>query len=219
MLRSAIAMLVPLLLLGCRGGATGAKAPTVDGEPTGAPAKTSGAAKTSGPATPEEAPAGAAAAGEGAAAPGEGTVVAPVGTTPAEAMALCNDLEDPTTIVSCTFVPGGKELPGGGRVDVLELASLSDDEVKHAYAVLRVPGEYPLTERMAEERSVPGEESVYRLEPIALAGNVATFRATETVTTYPNTGDPDEPSGEYDEVSKVVVRCSITDVECEKEVK
>lgn len=221
MLRSAIAMLVSLLLLGCRGGATGATAPTVDGEPTGAPAKTWGAA------TGERAPAGVAAAGEGAAAPGEGTepaidptVVAPVGTTPAEAEALCNDLEEPTNVVSCTFVPGGKDLPGGGRVDVLELDFHSEDgAIKHAYAVLRVPGEYPLTERMAEERSIPGEETSYRLEPIALAGNVANFRATETVTTYPNTGDPDEPSGEYDEVAKVVVRCSITDVACEKEIK
>jgi hypothetical protein len=218
-LGSAIAMLVSLFfLLGCRVAAPGA--PTMAGVPTRAPAKTSGAA------TPEGAPAGIA-AGEGAAAAGEGTgsaddliVVAPVGTTPAEAQALCNDLEDPTTILSCTFVPGGKELPGGGRVELLEIGFDSDmGEMKHVYAVLRVPGEYPQTEQMAEERSIPGEETVYRLEPIALESHMATFRAQETVTTYPNTGDPDEPSGEYDEVAKVVVRCSITTVECDKEIK
>lgn len=198
----------------------GTTAPNVDGEPVGAAASPAGA-------TPHGAPANAAAAGEGAAAAGEGTepgddptVVAPVGTTPAEAQALCNDLEDPATILSCTFVPGGKPLPGGGRVDVLELGFDSEiGDMKHAYAVLRVPGEYPETEQMAEERSIPGEETVYRLEPIAVAGSVATFRATETVTTYPNTGDPDEPSGAYDEVAKVVVRCSITDVSCDKQVE
>lgn len=205
----------------------GAKAPNVDGEPTGAAASTAGAATPDRAPATEGTPAGGVVAADGAAAAGESTepaddltVVAPVGTTPAEAQALCNDLEDPTTILSCSFVPGGKELPGGGRVDVLELGFDSDvGETKHAYAVLRVPGEYPETEQMAEERSISGEETFYRLEPIALAGNVATFRATETVTTYPNTGDPDEPSGEYDEVAKVVVRCSISDVSCEKEVE
>lgn len=199
----------------------GTKAPNVDGEPVGAPASTAGAA------TPEGAAADMPAAGEGAVAPDEGTepaddltVVAPVGTTPAEAQALCNDLQDPATILSCSFVPGGKPLPRGGRVDVLELGFDSEiGEMKHVYAVLRVPGEYPETEPMAEERSIPGEETVYRLEPITLAGSVATFRATETVTTYPNTGDPDEPSGAYDEVAKIVVRCSITDVSCEREVE
>lgn len=218
-------MLVSLLVLGCRGGVKGTTPPRIDGEPTMVAAKTSGAVPGEGAPAAEGTAAGGSAAdggaaGEAATAPDEGTVVAPVGTTPAEAAALCNDLEEPTTIVSCTFVPGGKALPGGGRVDVLELAFESEEgEIKHAYAVLRVPGEYPQTERMAEERFIPGEETVYRLEPIALAGNVATLRAEETVTTYPNTGDPDEPSGAYDEVIKVVVRCSITDVACERAIE
>lgn len=213
-------MLVSLLLLGCRGGATRATPPEADGAPTMAAATTSGATTEGTPAADAAAAGEGAAAAGGAAAPEEGTVVAPVGTTPAEGAALCTELEDPTLIVSCTFVPGGKALPGGGRVDVLELVFDSEiGEVKHAYAVIRVPGEYPEAERMVEERLVPGEETVYRLEPLALTGDVATFRATETVTTYPNTGDPDAPSEEHDEVTKVVVRCSIADMSCERTIE
>lgn len=116
-------------------------------------------------------------------------------------------IEDATR---CEFREGGQTLADGARVDVLELTT--DDamrgETKVLVVVLRAVNDPdPILLEVAEAYDVPGESVSYEVGEFTIGDGTVTLPLSVTATTYPNTGDPDEPTGEYFEREDSVVRC------------
>ena len=85
-----------------------------------------------------------------------------------------------------------------------------------AYLILRV-GEDRSTAQLGDSYVVPGEETYYELGRLKIDGDTIVLPWTASSDIYPNTGNPGEPSGKYTESASFETRCSISDVDCERE--
>ncbi len=123
---------------------------------------------------------------------------------------------DEEQVLSCKL--GAGVAAGPGRVDILEVTieEAGYGEMTHALLVLQSPGEEPLFEALGEAHDVPGESVSYSLSPLQVDGDRVGVTVTETTTTYPNTGDPDGPSGEYDETSSRTLVCDLVEGVCDE---
>lgn len=109
---------------------------------------------------------------------------------------------------SCTFREGGQQLSDGARIDVLELTMDDMRETTVLVVVLRMVNDPdPMLMEVAEAYDVPGESASYEIGEFSVSDDTVSLPLTQIHTTYPNTGDPDEPTGEYSEREESVVRC------------
>ena len=145
------------------------------------------------------------------------TTAAEPAWTPAPRKQLCTlaleDLGGEGPVLSCKL--GWGEVVAGGRIDLLEIEV--DDEMTYgtvAVIVLQPPGEEPAFEHIAEAHEVPGESTSYEISLPEVEGQTVRLRIVDTTTTFPNTGDPDSPSGEYDETTRRTLVCDVADGFC-----
>ncbi|MFT5355078.1 MAG: hypothetical protein ACI9KE_002294 [Polyangiales bacterium] len=137
-----------------------------------------------------------------------------------EARRICDlEVEEGANIESCAFGVG-HDLPGA-RVDLLELVySDMGSWVSVAMLVLRSPEdmEYPNTFTIAEAREEPGMEEAFTLGTMSVSGTRITLPGETVSTVYPNTGEPDLPTGAIEERESFVVQCDTMNgvYECER---
>ena len=132
-------------------------------------------------------------------------------TTAEEASAICEEL-GLEEIITCAFREGSQALPGGAQADLIE-AQTEDPargETKSLVLVVRVPNDPDLTTtlELGEAYDVPGESVSYEVGSFSVDGDTLSLPYSNIATTYPNTGDPDEPTGEYTERDDMVARCT-----------
>lgn len=137
-----------------------------------------------------------------------------------EARRICDlELDEGASVQSCTFGVG-HDLPGGARVDLLELVYSDMGQVSVAMLILRSPEdmEYPNTFTIAEAREEPGMEEAFTLGTMSVSGTRITLPGETVSTEYPNTGDPDLPTGATEERENFVVQCDAMNgvYECER---
>ncbi len=111
----------------------------------------------------------------------------------------------------CELREGGQTLADGARIDVLELTTedAMRGETKVLVVVLRAVNDPdPILLEVAETYDMPGESVSYEVGEFTIGDGIVTLPLSVIATTYPNTGDPDEPTGEYSEREDSVVRCT-----------
>lgn len=143
-----------------------------------------------------------------------------VATTTADAKALGALLSEATLdspAYDCVL-SNGLELGSGARADVLECETEEIQQDEIAYLVIRRTGEDPWFEALATAYEIPGQSCVYTLGTPQFEGTTLRISATETVTTYGNTGDPDADQDESTEVSTTTLTCVLPDDGCEQDV-
>lgn len=125
-----------------------------------------------------------------------------------EARRLCEaELDEDVRLISCAF-GAGHDVPEG-RVDVLEFVYVQDVRVSAAMLILRSPEdmEYPGTFTIAEAEEMPGMEEEFTLGTLSVSNGRITLPVETVSTEYPNTGDPDMPTGAIEERESFVVQC------------
>lgn len=172
-------------------------------------------------ATATAAPAPEAPAPEAAEAPAmeESPAASAYDVSETEARRLCEaEVEEGVQLISCAF-GAGQDVPGG-RVDVLEFVYSDNARVSVAMLILRSPEdmEYPGTFTIAEAQEEPGMEEEFSLGTLSVTNGRITLPVETVSTEYPNTGDPDEPTGATEERESFVVQCdAMNDVyDCER---
>ncbi|MFK8004207.1 MAG: hypothetical protein AB8H86_31870 [Polyangiales bacterium] len=158
------------------------------------------AAEAPAPAPPPTAPAGSAEPAAPAASAYD--------VSETEARRLCEaELDEDVRLISCAF-GAGHDVPEG-RVDVLEFVYVQDVRVSAAMLILRSPEdmEYPGTFTIAEAEEMPGLEEEFTLGTLSVTNGRITLPVETVSTEYPNTGDPDEPTGATEERERFVVQC------------
>lgn len=139
----------------------------------------------------------------------EGGTVGPYDVSETEAQRLCSlEVDEEVRVQRCAFGVG-QDLPGNARVDVLEFNYSEMADVNVAMLIIRTPEdrEYPITFTLATAEEAPGMEDAYTLGTISVTGTRITVPVEFVSTTYPNTGDPNQPSGAYEERSSYTVQC------------
>ncbi|MBI2892868.1 MAG: hypothetical protein HYY06_04900 [Deltaproteobacteria bacterium] len=152
--------------------------------------------------------------------------VAPAPAPPAPAPApaapafdpICREIEDPDEIRQCVVRPGGRALPGGGRVDIAEVTNTSYETT--AYLVFRDADDIIRSEHLATSRDEPGESSSFRLGELSVTPTVVSVSVTDETVTTGNTGDPDEDAQIVTERATSSMVCTLRDdlYECESRV-
>ncbi len=90
-------------------------------------------------------------------------------------------------MTDCTVLPGGRDLSGGGRVELLE-ATLDDE----SHAWLFVYGvEFPELDSFALAFDRPGASQSYRLGPLEVTSDAISITFTEHYEEYPCTDGED----------------------------
>ncbi|MEZ4382890.1 MAG: hypothetical protein R3A79_16260 [Nannocystaceae bacterium] len=202
--------------------------PPTDAAPPGdvAAARLGNAPPSAPPKAPAPAPAPAsdeasATSGEPPAAPEEPPPLAPTASQ-AEADAICRDalvLDEEATLTACKLLPGGVALPGGGRVDVVEIEydGMDHGETKEAHVVMRVGGSVS-TQVLGEQYEIAGQSVSYTLGALRLEGDAAVIASTHIEHTFPNTGEPDADPEDYQEIVERTTRCEFPDGTCSAEL-
>ena len=140
---------------------------------------------------------------------------APYDVSEEEARRICElklELDEDMELIRCAF-GAGQDLPGRARVDVLELVYLNGARVSAAMLVLRSPEEreFPDTFTVAEAAELAGADEVFTLGTLSVTNGRITLPVESVYTEYPNTGDPDLPSGAIEQRSNFIVQCDATD--------
>lgn len=140
---------------------------------------------------------------------------------PATAAGLCKYIVEPdeeTEILDCEFLAGGRDLGAGRRFELLRIRFSEGgvDELDQIHAVLRSVEEVH-SEVLAESTEVPGETVEGTVGKVKLADGRLVISSRETVTTYPNTGDPDADADEQVEITEYSTTCVVEDLSCERE--
>lgn len=145
---------------------------------------------------------------------------AAIATTPADAKALGALLSEEALDAPAydCVLSNGLELGGGARADVLECKTEEMQQDEIAYLVIRRPDEDPWFEPLATAYEIAGEGCAYTVGAPRFEGTTLRISATETVTTYGNTGDPDDDPDESTEVSTTTLTCVLPDDGCDQDV-
>jgi hypothetical protein len=148
-----------------------------------------------------------------------------MGISPEDALTILAEealLPEGADVERCGFRRGGKTLPTGGRVDIIECAYADTMAfVSAAFLVIRPTNlQYQLTvQELTTVTSVPGEEGSYALGALSLRDGKIAVSVKETWVTIGNTGEPDEPSDRSVERVKKEFACEYVEErywECEQ---
>ena len=141
--------------------------------------------------------------------PAESSPVAPEASTRTEeAAAICEELalED---VIGCSLRDEQQLLPNDVRAELVEVSTedAMRGETKILVIVLHTPDEVVTSLELAEAYDVPGESLSYEVGAFGMEGDQLFLTFTLVADTFPNTGDPDEPTGETTEREEMIVRC------------
>ena len=121
---------------------------------------------------------------------------------------------------SCAFRPESVVLPGGAQADLMETEDDSGQGIQVLYLLLRVPDnpDARAAYQLADSYDLPGESQRYEVGELGVVDGSLRFAFTVTADTFPNTGDPDQPTGQTTERTEMLFQCTQNEYgwECER---